>query len=64
MKRIEHEATKGKRHTVGHGDFGTLKRWEVYDERLQIELFHWHGNMGEAKCLAIAEALNAREWED
>jgi hypothetical protein len=64
MKRIEHEATKGQRHTVGRGKFQLLVRWEVYDECLQIELFHWHGSEGEAKCLAVAAALNSQEWDD
>jgi len=65
MKRIEHENTEGQRHTVGRNEHSTaLIRWEVYDERFQIELFHWFGRMGEGKCLAVAAALNAQEWDD
>lgn len=30
----------------------------VYDEVVQIEVFHWHGDTGPAKCEAVAKALN------
>lgn len=30
----------------------------VYDERMQIEVFHWYGDNGPAKCEAVAKALN------
>jgi hypothetical protein len=30
----------------------------VYDEVMQIEVFHWHGDNGPAKCEAVAKALN------
>jgi hypothetical protein len=32
--------------------------WVVYDELLQIEVFHWFGTSGEAKSNAVAKALN------
>lgn len=32
--------------------------WGVYDEVLQIEVFHWYGPTGEAKSNAVAKALN------
>jgi hypothetical protein len=31
----------------------------VFDEVLQMDVFHWHGPTGKAKCDAVAAALNA-----
>ena len=30
----------------------------VYDEVLQMDVFHWHGPTGKEKCDAVAKALN------
>lgn len=47
-----------RRFTSTQSAFGD-KRFFVYDEVLQIEVFHWHGATGKAKCDAVAFALSA-----
>jgi hypothetical protein len=34
-------------------------RHDVVDNQLQMEVFHWYGETGKAKCEAVAAALNA-----
>lgn len=41
-----------------HLSKGQSVMWGVYDELLQIEVFHWFGASGEAKSNAVAKALN------
>jgi hypothetical protein len=36
----------------------------VYDQRLQVDVFHWYGRTGSEKCTAIANALNALNHGD
>lgn len=36
--------------------------WFVYDNRMQLELFHWHGEEAEERCRLVCDALNSREW--
>jgi hypothetical protein len=31
----------------------------VYDDVIQVDVFHWHGPNGKEKCDAVATALNA-----
>jgi hypothetical protein len=38
---------------------GKHSPWRVLDEVMQIEVFHWHGDTGEAKCRAVSAALNS-----
>ncbi len=46
------------RFTVHSRARGNIMLWWVYDELLQIEVFHWYGPTGEAKSKAVAKALN------
>lgn len=36
-----------------------VQLWIVYDESNQQDVFHWYGPTGQAKCEAVAAALNA-----
>ena len=41
----------------GQGEFH-YRKTSVIDNYLQIEVFHWYGFTGPAKCEAVAKALN------
>lgn len=36
----------------------------VYDQRLQVDIFHWYGKTGFEKCTAVVNALNALNHGD
>ena len=53
------DAFRPTRYTSQRGTYGA-RPFFVYDEVMQIEVFHWHGEAtGKAKCDAVAAALNA-----
>jgi hypothetical protein len=61
----ESKIPASQRHTVR-----TVSEYElgppcpgVYDEKMQIVVFHWHGPEAEEKCQVVADALNSREWK-
>jgi hypothetical protein len=31
----------------------------VIDAKIQVDVYHWHGSLGEEQCNAVADALNA-----
>lgn len=50
---------KPPRYTVEVRDISTrLQRWMVVDGRIQMDVYHWHGALGEEQCIAVAAALN------